>query len=172
MKSILFPLGIAALLQACASVVPGTALLASRLDPITADPADVAAFPVLPEGVGLLPGKSILVLSGVREDDGAEASETFVLAPWQGGFRIDPADYERFRSQQALLRGWAEGPGVDGTMTVTVGACIDGRGPDRDARYSVDVILEQGGPRLPLVREAPLTAVGLDPATLPSCTGD
>ncbi|GIT92732.1 hypothetical protein JANAI62_30310 [Jannaschia pagri] len=155
MKSILLATTVLAL-TGCASVVPGTALLASRMDPLTADPADIAAFPILPEGIGLLADESVLVLSGVRQSDGISHAETFILSPWQGGYRIDPEDYERFRDQQVRLINWSEEVGLDGSLGITLAPCLIGRGPDADARYSVDVILRQGGARLPLLKDAPL----------------
>ena len=169
MKSILLS-SLALLLCACTSLVPSTALLVARLDPLTADPADLAAFLILPEGLALDETPATLTLAGVREDDGSTLSETVRLEAWQDGYRIAPADHARLRAAQSRLAEWKAGPGMSGSLSVAVSPCVTGPGPARDARYSVDILLERDGPRLPLLRNAPVADIGL--ADLKRCSDD
>ncbi|MGB3409419.1 MAG: hypothetical protein WBA67_18215 [Jannaschia sp.] len=157
-------------LGGCAALVPSTALLAMRLDPLTADPADLATFLMLPDGIALAPGVATLTLSGVRDDDGTKVSETVTLEAWQTGYRIAPVDHARLRKVQETLTDWKAGPGMAGSLSIGFVPCTTGAGPVPDARYSVDILLEAGGRRLPLLRNAPLADIGLDP--LAPCVDD
>lgn len=157
-------------LSGCLSLVPTTAFKASQLNPLITDPADLAAFLDLPDGLGTLPDGNILVLEATRDDDGTVMSQTYTLQDWQGGLRIAPEDRDRFRAQQAMILEWKDGPGAKGSLSIDLAPCAIGDGPADDARYSVDLMLEQDGPRLPLLRNAALADLGL--GDLPACRED
>ncbi|SFJ65865.1 hypothetical protein [Jannaschia pohangensis] len=169
MKSISLLPALALILAGCGSLVPSTVLRASSLDPLTADPAVLAAYPVLPDGIGLVPGESRLILSGVRDDTGEENRQEYVLIAQDGGYRIDPRDHARLRGQQAALAEWKTGPGMEGSLSIFLAPCRIGDGPSADARYAVDVSFAADGERLPLLRDAPLSDLGIDVEGMPDC---
>jgi hypothetical protein len=153
------------LLPACASVVPSAAARLAAVDPLTADPAQIAVAVMLPQGLAIRPGTAVLEMAGSRGDQ--RVAERLVLAPMpvpdlavpQGStlmaFGIAPADAARLRHVQAAIRAWkAEGP-AQGRLSVGLGGCATAPlAPD--AEGSVLVRLEEGGPFRPLVDGARL----------------
>lgn len=81
MKDILLAVSIC--VGACTSVVPGTWLQLQELDPLSADPADIALQVDLPDGIALLPGSGTLDLRAVRVD-GIETSGSFPIEMAEG----------------------------------------------------------------------------------------
>lgn len=158
---------LALLCTGCTSFVPSTLLHVARVNPLTADPASYAVYLALPPGAGIVPGSATLTFSGTKSDDNTVSTETYVLQTNGMRYAINPADYTRMRTQQAMLLAWENGPGVDGDMAIDLTPCRVGDGPAPDATVSIDIQLAADGPRMPLIRKAPVAKLGVD--SLPLC---
>ncbi len=114
--------------------------LATEPDPITADPAAVAAHIALPAGVAIPDGGAVLVLSATHEALGARSHETYrlVALPDAGGFALSPADQVRLAQQQGVITEWMNaGIDVDGSMSFTIDPCLTGEDVPRRARVTI-----------------------------------
>jgi hypothetical protein len=142
----------------------------ARLSPTEVEFGAASVGVALPEGVGVLPGSARLFLGAERGDTGESVGSTAPLAERGGRWIVAPEEAAALRETQAAIRRWrAEAPDATrGTLSVTVGGCVEGAGPGPDPRVSVDLALEPGAAPLPLVRGAPLSAVVGD-AALPPC---
>lgn len=149
-------------LAACASVAPGTAARLAALDPVTADPAAIEVALLLPPGLQVAPGTAVLTLAASRGDQ--RLSGDFRLqprpapgvAPPAGGsvaaFGLAPADLPRMRDLQAGIAGWRDAGAAQGSLSVGVGGCALGSGPDPDATGAVLLRLAPDAPFRPLIR--------------------
>lgn len=155
-------------LAACTSIVPSTAARLSAMDPLTADPAALELVVVLPPGLAVMPGSAKLELSA---DRGAEhKSGSFRLAerpaaagvavPEGGsarGFAIAEADVPKMRALQAEIAAWKREGDAKGSLGMGLGGCAVNGGPAADARGSVLVRVQEGGPFLPLIADGRLS---------------
>ena len=149
---------LACVLSGCSAVVPATVAVLAKGDPLTADPGDYRFFVHLPEGLELAPGMARLEIEStygdlhvedsfqLRQDKTAAGTELFV----------DPADIPAMRRLQTTVSAWeAESPeGNSGSLSVFVGVCTSGAGPDPEAPVSISVSI-RGGVVMPLMRPLP-----------------
>lgn len=160
------------LLGACSTVVPGTVLKLSEVDPLTADPADIALQVEVPDSLGLLPEAGTLALSAQFRDDTVKAGQ-FPIEQVGDVLQIAPASHAALRALQAEIAVWetADPDGTDGSLGVDLEPCLRAPRVPADATVSVGIRLEADGAFLPLLRDAPL-AEALETATfddMPMC---
>ncbi|RMA43426.1 hypothetical protein [Rhodophyticola porphyridii] len=156
------------------AILPGTSLVAAEpVDPVTADPAGVAARVTLPEGVALPDGGAVIVLSAVNTQTRAVSAERYVMVPAETPdvFVLSPGDQARLADQQRLILGWmGQEIEVDGNFGFTIDPCRVGDGPARRARVSVHLRAEPDGPFIPVIDDMRLRRVlGESPTELPVC---
>ena len=166
MKDVLLALSIC--LGACTSIVPSTLLHLRGLDPLSADPSDIALQVDLPDGMALLSGSGTLDLQAVRSD-GTETSGSFPIEMAGGVLQVAPAAHADLRSLQAEIRGWkaADPDGTKGSLSVDFEPCRLGATLPETGNVSIYIRLATDGPFLPLVKGAPidkaLESVAQDP---------
>ncbi|KIC49514.1 hypothetical protein [Tateyamaria sp. ANG-S1] len=157
-------------LGACSTVVPATLYQMRGLDPLSADPADIALRVDLPEGLGLLPGSGSLRLRAT-DADGAEMVGSYPITMVGDVLQVEPASHADLRALQAEIRARkaADPDGVTGSLSIDFEPCSETADiPDRVV-VSVDIRLAADGPFLPLLRDAPL-ADALEMAALEELT--
>lgn len=161
---------LALVLAGCAWSSPTTVARLSGLSPTEVDPAALSVGLTLPEGVAVRPGSARLFLGAVRGEE--SVGRRAALVSEGDRWRIDPDAVEPLRETQAVIRRWkAEDPrGTKGTLSVALEGCETGDGPPAEAAVSIDLALSPGGPPLPLLRDAPLSAV-TGRAPLEPCEG-
>ena len=69
--------------MACTSVVPSTALKMAQLDPLTADPDDLAVAITLPAGLGTQQGSAVLHLGAKGPTETIDAKFTLAQTTLQ-----------------------------------------------------------------------------------------
>ena len=155
MKDII--LAISILLGACSTVVPSTLLQMQALDPLSADPADIALQVTLPDGVALLPEAGTLDLRA-ELPDGSTIGGSFPIVAVGDVLRIAPATYADLRAPQTKINGWKaiDPDSTTGSLSVAIAPCLTGGEIPADTRLSVAIRLEQDGPFLPLIQDAPV----------------
>ncbi len=152
-------------LPACTSVVRSTLSELERLSPVDTDPAAMTILADLPPGLGIAEGSPVLRLAATRTDPEESAEGLFILARGQAAgsetYRVAPEDLARFRALQARIRAWKaeDETGTKGQLSVSVDGCRTDAGPAPEARLSVSMQLERGGPVLPLIRPTPIKRV-------------
>ncbi|QDC08287.1 hypothetical protein FHY55_03085 [Oceanicola sp. D3] len=158
MKRLLTVICLAASLAACTTLNPVTAARLSRLDPLTADPAAIAARLRLPEGLAIQPGGAVLSISAIRKDTGERLAETFELEPSGTLWRLSEPDIATMREAQDRAARWKrEAPDQSsGALSLSLTGCSRSTGarsgPDPEAPISADVSLDGGASFLPLIR--------------------
>ncbi|MBY5933780.1 hypothetical protein KUV51_12285 [Tateyamaria omphalii] len=157
-------------LGACSTVVPATLYQMRGLDPLSADPADIALRVDLPEGLGLLPGSGRLQLRAT-DADGSEMVGSYPITMVGDVLQVEPASHADLRALQAEIRARkaADPEGVTGSLSVDFEPCSDMAALPEDARVSVDIRLAADAAFLPLLRDAPL-ADALEMAALEELT--
>ena len=178
-KPILPALMGATLLTACGFIDFDTAEQFSNMSPLTADPGAVTVFLDLPNGLGILPGSGSVTFGANRTDTGESDFEMYTLQTIEAdgmiGFRLDPADWPRFRGQQLRLQAWENTAprATEGTFAVGGEPCGIGPGPLPDATASVLVQFASETTRRPLINDAPIAEVfdQLDLDVMPPCNG-
>lgn len=158
------------LLSACSWVAPMTAARLATMDPLTADPAQIAVAVILPPGLAVIPGSARLQLHAARgtqtlTGDYALAQiapdAALSVPPGASGhiFALTPGDAARMRDWQRQVADWrSAGPG-EATLGLALGACAQGTGPAPGAEGAALIRLNEGGALLPLIGPAPLTAI-------------
>ena len=116
-------LAAAILLGACSSTVPGTVLKLASVDPLTADPADIALQASLPDGVGLLPRAGTLALRAELRD-GSEKSGAFPVERVGDVLRVAPASHDA----PGMQRRWRRWPPPSATPVIKRLPCRQMRG--------------------------------------------
>ena len=164
----------AGVLSGCGGLVPTTLVRLGAVSPLEADPAGFAVTLDLPEGLGLQPGIGRLALTAERRDPPDRLAGACGLSSGpDGGIGVDPDEIDALRALQAEVAAWeaADPDGTSGSLSVTLDPCRIGAGPAPDARVSVAIRLEPGGPFLPLVRNDPISQVAGsdDIGALPQC---
>lgn len=171
MKDILLAASIC--LGACSTVVPGTVLKLQGVDPLTADPADIALRVDLPDSVALLPEAGTLDLRATLRD-GSELSGSFPIEQRGDVLRVAQAAQSDLRALQADIRQWKEADpdGTSGSLSVDLEPCVTVDPVPEDATLSVSVRLDKDGPFLPLVRNASVVDAldGQPDVALPACS--
>lgn len=159
-------------LAACGDLVPGTLRAVQNLDPLTADPADIAVRLDLPDDVAIVPGSAMLSF-GARKDDGMTTDQSFALDLHADVLSVAPQDHATLRALQAHIGDWkaVDPDGTKGSLSVYLEPCKTTDTVSDSARASVAIRLEQDGPFLPLVSDAPLVALVKDEAwdTMEQC---
>lgn len=161
------------LVAACSSVVPTTVMRLGGLSPTTADPAGFAVDLSLPDGVGVQPGAARLIFEVKRTDSGEASTGTYVLTAQDGVYRIAEDDLRALRAQQSTARAWeaSQPDATEGALSLNLTPCLIGAGPAPGAKVSVAIQIAQDAPFLPLLRDAPLSAVASEAEILqmPGC---
>ncbi len=134
----------------------------SALSPLEADPAQIAVALNLPDGVRVDPGSARITIEARRDE--MQISDAFALIGQQVGpaqvWRIADADVARMRVVQSLVRRWkAEDKDTSGSISVHAAICTIGIGPLPDAGIDISIRTETGGAFIPLLRDAPLSAL-------------
>lgn len=158
-------------LASCASVNPiGLAKLAA-MDPLTADPAQLAVAARLPEALKLRTGDLVLTMKsdGAQGADAiderflldvkdAKAGEAGVIVPQAGErlqtARVAPTDIERLRATQAKARVVKAAGGKKGKGSISInarGACRTGDLPAGALNLNIFMANETGGGWFPVV---------------------
>ncbi len=152
------------LLASCTDVPLATQAALGEVDPLSADPAGFVLFLSLPPGIGLRESSGVMTLTAERSDteariDGSYRLEAIAMGP-EGmlAFRVAPGDLERLRADQATAAAWeTEVPELSsGALSISAAGCLTGAPVPEDARVSARLRIAEGGPTLPVLRDAPL----------------
>ncbi len=146
------------MVSGCGMVNPITAVQLARLNPLEADPADIAVQVVLPDGVGIVSESAGLVLSATS-GAGETISGFYPLHLLPGDvWQVAEADHARLRADQAQILTWesADPDGTNGSLTVGFEPCALGGGPTEAARVTVRLRIEPDGDFLPLLSNVPV----------------
>ena len=166
-------LALALAVSACGSVHPLTAARLSRLDPLTADPAAIAARISLPEGLAISPGGAVLEIGARRKDTGESLSGRYALRRKGDTWALAPADAAALRTLQAEVLAWKAEDAGEGHLSLHLTGCRTGAGPAQDAPISADLSLDGGASFLPLLRGLEVSdlqrAAGPRQPKLPAC---
>ncbi|MEX0310149.1 MAG: hypothetical protein AB3N17_07845 [Tateyamaria sp.] len=152
MKDIL--LASAILLAACSTVVPSTIMQLQGVDPLTADPADIALHVDLPDSVSLANDAGTLDLRAQLRD-GSTLAGQFPIERVGSMLQVAPAAHDNLRALQAEIGTWkaADPDGTSGSLSVDLNPCLTGPTVPEGAMLSVAIRLDADGPFLPLVRD-------------------
>lgn len=162
----------ALLLSGCAYMPLGTAARLAAFNPLMADAGGLVVTLDLPDGVGLVPGSETLKLEAERQASGETSQGTYVLDRLLHdgalAYRIAPADLDRFRAQQALVRRWEEADPDDtrGSLSLSLEPCLIGDGPARRASLSAGISIPDQTRPMPLFQGVPVRRL------LPNGTSD
>jgi hypothetical protein len=158
-------------LASCASVNPiGLAKLVA-MDPLTADPAQLAVAARLPEALKLRTGDLVITIKSDSAEGADAIDETFlldvkdakageagVIMPEAGErlqtARVAPADIERLRTTQAKARAMKAVGGKKGKGSISVnarGACRTGDLPAGALNLNIFMANQKGGSWFPVV---------------------
>ncbi len=153
------------LLAACGDIVPATLWAAKDIDPLTADPADIAVRLDLPDAVAIVPNTATLTLAA-RKADGTGAEEGFVLDLRDDVLSVAQRDHARLRALQARILDWKDQDptGTRGSLSVHVEPCRTEGFSRQEGRASVAIRLDEDGAFLPLVTDVPLATLVKDEA--------
>ncbi|WP_415401146.1 hypothetical protein [Tateyamaria sp. SN3-11] len=153
MKDVILAVSIG--LGACSTVVPGTLLEMQAIDPLSADPADIALRVDLPDSVALLPQAGTLDLRA-QHRDGSNLAGSFPIVAVGDVVQVAPASHAELRALQARISAWntADPDGTKGSLSVGIAPCLTGDQMPETDRFSVAIQLKSGGPFLPLITGA------------------
>lgn len=155
----------------CSSLVPSSLVALRGLSPLEADPEGFVVGLDLPDEVRVVPGSARLTLRADRTDIAEERAGSFVLqesvSEGASFYRVAPEDLEALRTLQSEINAWetVAPDATSGSLSVSLTTCREVADVPDDATVSVDLQLDVGGPFVPLLRDAPLTAI-LDAAAL------
>lgn len=184
MRSLLLPLCL--IVSGCTSFVSETVARLNALDPLTADPGLIEVAIGLPDGIEIVQDSAKLQLSMSRADTDETLERAFTLSqsrvPDAGSsppgtkdetvtvFAIRAADLEPMRAMQVQAREWKEaaGPNGSGSLSVGMGACSVGDGPQEDALASIWIRFAPDEPFAPLINQGKIDRV-LDVSDLEPC---
>lgn len=164
MTRALLSLGMVAGLSACVSMNPVTLVQLATLNPLTADPTQMAVALTLPEGVGVADGTAHMRIYAEHED-GESFDERFeLLQDAQAIWRVEPGARDRFRAAQGRAAEWeqSDAGAASGGFSVGFEPCTLGNGPGADARVSLSLQLEPGARFLPLFNNVPVEDLAED----------
>lgn len=168
-------LALAIALGGCASVVSDTAKQLEALNPLSADPADLALRAHLPDGLAVAPGSAKLTLSATQRG-GQAVTQSFSLRQMGTVLDVDPSEHEPLRALQAQVRAWKmqDPDGTSGSLSVYLEPCFFEEKAPIDGTVSVDIRLAAKGPFLPLLRNVPMAQVSrkLAQTGLRRCSGE
>ncbi|MEO0389543.1 MAG: hypothetical protein AAF218_01245 [Pseudomonadota bacterium] len=168
MKRII-PLTLAMALGACSSLLTSTLGPLAEIDPLQADPNDVAVRIEAPEGLAIRPGSAILRLAAER--DGVTDEGEFVLASEGDVWFVAPADRPKLRALQARIAAWeAEDPnGTEGELGISIDPCLTDGPVSLDGTGSIYLRTQAGGAFAPLIEDAPIRSI-VDGTDLTACS--
>lgn len=158
------------LLAACAYVSPLTTARLAAMDPLAADPAQIAVAVVLPPGLAvgdegvkfeLRAGQGARVLTGSYTLTETAPDPTLSAPAGASGhvFVLRPADVAAMRDWQARVAAWPGHGGGAVSLGLALDACTLGAGPAPRAEGAALIRLRGGEPLLPLIGPAPLSAL-------------
>jgi hypothetical protein len=170
MKSLVFSIACLAV-TACASVNPAALAKLASLDPLTADPSQIAVAARLPEALKLRTGDLMMVVktndtNGPEKIDetfylqvsDAEAGDAGVIVPDDGErlqtARVAPQDIERLRAIQAKASAMKAAGGAKGKGSLTVsakGGCKAAELPEGPLMLNIYMQTENNGDWFPVV---------------------
>ena len=191
-KRPLAPLYVAVLLglSACASVNPVALAKLAAMDPLSADPEQIAVAARLPEALKLRTGDLMMVVKTTDATGPDAIDETFYLAvadaaPGDAGVimpengerlqtaQVAPQDMERLRATQAKARALkAAGDKGKGSLTVSAkGGCKANEIGDEPLKLNIYMQTETNGEWFPVVNALDLRrALGDEMlAKIPAC---
>ena len=177
---------------ACASVNPAAMAKLASLDPLTADPQQIAVAARLPDALKLRTGDLMMVVktNGANgpekinetfylEVSDAEAGDAGVIIPDDGErlqtARVAPQDMERLRATQAKASAMKAAGGAKGKGSLTVsakGGCRAAELPDGPLMLNIYMQTENKGDWFPVVNRLDVKrALGEEMlAKVPPCT--
>lgn len=170
LKSLVLPVACLAV-TACASVNPAALAKLASLDPLTADPSQIAVAARLPEALKLRTGDLMMVVKTNGADGPGKIDETFylevseaeagdagVIVPDDGErlqtARVAPQDIERLRATQAKASAMKAAGGAKGKGSLTVsakGGCRVAELPDGPLMLNIYMQTENNGDWFPVV---------------------
>lgn len=158
MRRALLSLGMVAGVSACVTMNPVTLVQLARLDPLTADPTQMAVTLDLPDGVGVAEGTAHMRIYAAVEDAESFDERFELVQDAQDIWRVEPGVRDRFRAAQARAAAWeqADADAASGGFSVGFEPCTQGDGPGEDARVSLSLQLEPGARFLPLFSDVPV----------------
>lgn len=192
LKRALTPLYVVILLglSACASVNPVALAKLAAMDPLSADPQQIAVAARLPEALKLRTGDLMMVVKTKNAEGPDAIDETFYLAvadaaPGDAGVilpedgerlqtaQVAPGDIERLRATQAKARALkTAGDNGKGSLTVSAkGGCKTAEIGDEPLKLNIYMQTETNGEWLPVVNALDLRrALGDEMlAKIPAC---
>ncbi|MGB0798736.1 MAG: hypothetical protein ACPGRD_05410 [Planktomarina sp.] len=153
---------LALVVSACSHVNPITMVRMMALNPMTADPGDIAAYYELPDGYQVTRNTATFSISGHRDKGGPEFLEEFVLVPTRHGdllgYELSAADRTRLLNLQEQVRVWKADPTLDSGGSMFVGAkfCKTSDKVPDGGLVSMYIRLSADGSPMPLVRNVPI----------------
>jgi hypothetical protein len=147
-------------LAACSTLVPQTMRAVQAMNPLTADPADIALRLAVPDSIAIVPGSAILTL-GAQNRAGEVLEQSFALEVQRDVMAVAPKDHAALRLLQTQIGAWkaADPDGTKGSLSLAFEPCRTQDTVPDDAKASVAIRLARDGPFLPLVDEAPLRSL-------------
>lgn len=138
-------------LTACGSINPLTAAKLNQLDPLTSDPADLAAQVTLPPDIAIPAGGMEMYFGATR--DGREKSATLELDQQGDIWRLSPENVRRLESLQHEIAIWeAEDPdGTEGTLSISIAGCSLTSTPDPQGEIAVHLSFDGGAQFRPFI---------------------
>lgn len=150
-------------LAASLSGAPARAQGGPQIDPLTADAAALLAVVTLPDGLRLRPDQAILDVATTQGE--VRLAERFLMRLSAGAddrrtyLSLAPKDVERFRDWQRRTRDLKRAGPATGQMSLGLGACTTGAGPDWTAKGALGLRLTTGAPVATIIDSAPLVAL-------------
>lgn len=151
-------------LTACTYANPVSLARIMTMNPLTANPSDIAVFFDVPDGYGVMPGTAVFSVTGTKNKGGPEEKHDFILVkaphPKLHGFSLSAADQQRLIALQTKFRAWKADPALDagGSMSVYGTPCKKSEFVTLGGALSIFIRLKAGQDPLPLVRNAPLAS--------------
>lgn len=151
-------------LGACSYINPFSAARLSAIDPMQADPEQIAVIADLPDWAYIPEGGAYFDVTSARSDTGQSLHERFVLEETEtrdgmARFTVAEADLARLRRVQKTAGLWeAEAPRANqGSFSVRAQGCArPGETADFDDTFSVLIQTATDTPPMPLMRDVPV----------------
>lgn len=138
----------------------------SGLDPLPAEPEAYEFAITMPQGARVQKDGATFTVEASYTKTGETFSSNYILQERIGSdgrflFRINPADLNDMRAQQAKARAWEEADpdASSGSINIIVIPCRFDEGPSLDDSFSVSLRTSKNGAFLPLIRDLELRTV-------------
>lgn len=142
------------LVAGCAYVAPQTVSRLDQLAPLTANPAQFAVTPRLPQGLRIQADGAVLTIQVDNHITGDTLSGAYTLVDTNGTYALSAGDADNLKSLQSTAKVWKDNypDNVRGSLTLGVAGCTVGTGPDADGKIDVDIRFGPDMPDMPLLR--------------------